>query len=117
MGKRATPKLVRWRSLGRKEREDVKRKARADVESSRRKRSYKPPSGDEWAEIVKRVSGVVLAARTARRVFGAKADIVRKWRQSRANMKSRRAARYLRGCAEREVAPGTLSGVDGRLWP
>lgn len=117
MVKRAATALRAWRWIPPSEREQVKRKARAVVAKSMKSRKYKPPTGAEWATIVKDLAGIVLAPRTARKEFGGKAAIVSKWRQAKSSMKSKRQAAYLRWCAAEGVAPGTLSGVDGRVWP
>jgi hypothetical protein len=69
----------------------------------------------------RRMGGVRKAAAARREAAKAavgkcKRAIVRKARQCKARVHSRRTQRYLLACSQRGVAPGWLEGVDGPGW-
>jgi len=102
--------------LSAEEREALVAALREYGKKATRERGYRPPSGADYVLEAARVGGVKISLRTARRWLACKRAIVRKARQSKARVHSRRTQRYLLACSQRGVAPGWLEGVDGPGW-
>ena len=115
-GERQMGPKSRWRAWGKAERTKAVCELIAAV-SKNHKRLKRPPTGQEWAELVRIKCAKVISERAARRLFAPKKDIVAAMRQSLANRVSRRSAVYLRWCEENGVDPQVFAGVKGKnFW-
>ena len=82
------------------------------VDRKRKELGSKPPTGEEYAGILRLRFQTGIAARTARELFAHRAGIVLRWRDCVAAAHSRATARYRLWCELNGVAPGSLPGHD-----
>lgn len=113
---RHTGPSVSWRSVQGEERAEIVAEVKALVRESLEELKSAPPTGDEYATLLKLRHSVVISGVAARKAFASKKAIVAHARDLRRRRKSRQTQAYVRRCAAKGVAPGWLAGRDGRAW-
>jgi len=112
----AAAPVVPWRSVPKSVREEIVTSTTAFVLQRLATLKHIPPSGREYATLLKLTYGIGIGESTARGLFASKKEMVAVARSRRQKMKSRRNQEYLKWCAEVGRAPGALAGVDFRTW-